>query len=142
MHNLLILEKIRDPKVKDVQNMFGDVWSGEGLEALYKQGLLYALDITILDCVASPVDNASNRYGHATFTLLRQDAQSKGLEPIAVWVSGKNVDGRPRIYTRKTASPGAWLYALQAAKASIMVCAIWLRHAYLWHVVPELCKRP
>lgn len=105
------------------------------MEALYNEGRLYALDMTILDCVSSPGDNASGRYTHATFTVLRQDAQSKALEPIAIWISGKNVDGRPRVYTRKNASPGAWLYALQAVKASIFH-AIWLRHAYLWHVVP------
>jgi len=137
MHNLLILEKVRDdPTVEDAKSRLGDAWSAAGIDALYKEGLLYALDMSILDCVALPEDNASNRYAHATFTLLRQDAQSKALEPIAIWISGKNVDGQPRIYTRKAASPGAWLYALQAVKASIFVYGIWLRHAYLWHVVP------
>ncbi|MEO1083744.1 MAG: lipoxygenase family protein, partial [Acidobacteriota bacterium] len=36
---------------------------------------------------------------------------------------------------RGGASPGAWLYALQAAKTSITVYGIWLGHVYHWHIV-------
>src|SRR5262249_9182648 len=124
------------PRADDARRRFGEAWAQEGMEALYNEGLLYGLDTTIFDCVAAPTDNDRSRYTHATFTLLRQDAATKALEPIAIWISGKNVDGRPRIYTRTKASPGAWLYALQAAKVSLYVYGIWLRHVYLWHIVP------
>jgi hypothetical protein len=40
-----------------------------------------------------------------------------------------------QIFTRATATDGAWLYALQAAKASITVFGIWLGHVYHWHLV-------
>ncbi len=134
VHNLIILERVRE-KVREVQDRFGDVWNQEGMEALSNEGRLYALDMTVFDAISKPEDNSSGRYTHATFTLLRQDDQSKALEPIAIWISGKNFDGRSRIFTRKVALPGAWLYALQAAKASITVCGIFLRHVYLWHVL-------
>lgn len=130
------MEKIRNPQAEGVKSRFGDDWNAAGMEASYREGRLYALDMTILDCVASPAEDASSRYAHAKFTVLRQDSQTKALEPIAIWVSGKSVDGRPRIYTRSKVKPGAWLYALQAVKVSITVYGIWLRHAYLWHVVP------
>jgi hypothetical protein len=136
-HNLIILEKIQGPLVEKVKNLFGDVWTAEGMEALGNQGRLYALDMTIFECLSVPTDNPSGRYTHSTFTVLRRNAETKTLEPIAIWISGKNVDGRPRIYTRAKASPSAWLYALQAAKVSITVYAIFLRHVYLWHVVPS-----
>jgi len=136
VHNFIVLEKIRAPQADSARSRLGVFWDSEGMEASYGEGRLYALDLTILDTVASPEDNAAGRYTHATYTILRQDANSKTLEPIAIWISGKCVDGRPRIYTRTNATPGSWLYALQAVKASITVHAIWLRHAYLWHVVP------
>jgi len=106
------------------------------MEATYQDGNLYALDLTVFDAIASTAPTASGRYTHATFTVLRRNAQTKALEPIAIWISGKNVDNRPRIYTRSKATPGAWLYALQAVKVSVTVCGIFLRHVYLWHVVP------
>jgi hypothetical protein len=136
-HNLIILEKIQESRVEKVKSLFGDVWTTEGMEALYSEGRLYALDLTIFECVSAPVDNARRRYTHSTFTVLRQDSRTKALEPIAIWISGKNVDGRVRIYTRAKATPGAWIFALQAVKVSITVYAIWLRHVYLWHIVPS-----
>jgi Lipoxygenase len=135
VHNFVILEKIQEAGAEAVKSRFGNIWDTEGMDALYKDGWLYALDMTVFDSIAKPADNSSGRYTHATFTLLRQDAQSKALEPLAIWVSGENVDGRARIYTRKTATSGAWLYALQAAKSSLTVCGIFLRHVYLWHVL-------
>src|SRR5262249_35930835 len=39
------------------------------------------------------------------------------------------------VYARGTASSGAWLYALQAAKTSITVFGVWLGHVYHWHLV-------
>jgi len=38
-------------------------------------------------------------------------------------------------YSARSASPGAWLYALQAAKTSVTVYGIWLGHVYHWHLV-------
>jgi hypothetical protein len=136
-HNFIVLEKIRGSRVETVKSLFGDAWAAEGMEALGNDGRLYALDFTIFECVSAPTDNAQSRYTHSTFIVLRQDSRTKALEPFAIWISGKNVDGRARIYTRTKASPGAWLYALQAVKVSLTVYAIWLRHVYLWHLVPS-----
>src|ERR1043166_968459 len=135
-NNLVVLEKVREPQVEKVKSLFGDTWTAEGMEALCKQGRLYALDMTVFECLSKPADNPNGRYTHSTYTLLRQDPGTKALEPIAIWVSGKNMDGRPRIYTKTKATPGAWLYALQAVKVSMTVYAVFLRHVYLWHVIP------
>ena len=136
VHNFIVLEKIRDAQAESIKQRFGDAWGSEGMEASYKEGNLFALDLTVFDAIASTAKTASGRYTHATFTVLRRDPKTKALEPVAVWISGKNVDGRPRIYTRAKATSGAWLYALQAVKVSVTVCGIFLRHVYLWHVVP------
>jgi hypothetical protein len=135
VHNFIVLEKIQAAQAA-VKSRLEDVWASEGMDALSADGQLYTLDLTIFDVLSKPEDNPSGRYTHATFTVLKQDAQTKALEPIAIWVSGKNLDGRPRIYTRKNATSGAWLFALQAVKTSITVAGIFLRHVYLWHVVP------
>jgi hypothetical protein len=39
------------------------------------------------------------------------------------------------VFIRGQATDGAWLYALQAAKASVAVYGIWLGHVYHWHIV-------
>jgi hypothetical protein len=67
-------------------------------------------------------------------TLLVRDPRSKTLTPIAVVVSGYQGRGLQR-YSRASATDSAWLYALQAAKASITVYGVWLGHVYHWHLV-------
>jgi Lipoxygenase len=136
-HNLIALEKLTQSRADEIKSRFGPAWASEGLDAACSEDRLYALDMSIFDCLPPAPATGRDRFTHATFTLLRQDPESKALTPVAVWISGKNYDGRPRLYTRKTASTGAWLFALQAAKVSITVYAIWLRHVYLWHIVPS-----
>src|SRR5262249_42357691 len=58
----------------------------------------------------------------------------KSLTPVAIIVSGHGGRGR-RLYRRGAASDGAWLYALQAAKASATLFGVWLGHVYHWHLV-------
>jgi hypothetical protein len=67
------------------------------------------------------------RFTPSTVTLLTQDPGTKALTPTAVLVSGYQGQGGQR-FTRGNATDGAWLYALQAAKASIAVFGVWLGH--------------
>jgi Lipoxygenase len=67
-------------------------------------------------------------------TLLTQDPATKALTPVVILVSGYLGQGL-QLFTRATATDGAWLYALQAAKASITVFGIWIGHVYHWHLV-------
>src|SRR6201999_4545979 len=46
-----------------------------------------------------------------------------------------------RIYSRQNSSPGAWLYALQAAKSSVTLYGIWLGHVYHWHSITAAMQR-
>ena len=54
------------------------------------------------------------------------------LTPLAVRVVAQD---NAVAYSARSASPGAWLYALQAAKTSVTVYGIWLGHVYHWHLV-------
>jgi len=133
-HNLLVLEKINGAKAVEVKELFGDAWHTEEMRTLSNKGLLYGIDMRLFDFLASSVPSPSGKYTHATFTVLKQDPQTKNLVPVAVWISGKNVAAPATVFTRANASPSAWIWALLAAKVSITVHAIFFRHVYLWHV--------
>ncbi len=85
--------------------------------------------MSILESVGStsPPDGTV-RFVPATLTTLKQDATSKQLIPVSVTVWTKGVS--PVTYGK---TDNAWLWALQAAKASITVWGIWLGHVYHWH---------
>ena len=112
--------------------MFGDAWGPEDDDAR-AAGLLWVIDLSIFEGVATQRVGDGERFCPATITLLRQDAASKNLEPVAVRVSGEG--GRDaKVFARRAASESAWLYAVQAAKASVGVYGIWLGHVYHWHI--------
>ena len=111
---------------------FGNVWKGENLDAAQKAGLLYAIDMSILDPLEPFIAlDGTTRFTPGTITLLKQDPQTKELAPAAILVSTPNA-GPPRVYGSNDA---AWLWALQAAKTSITVWGIWLGHVYHLHIV-------
>ena len=129
---LLVLEKVDDAKAAVFAAEFGNVWTTENLGPLQKDGLVYAIDMSILASL-EPFDarDGTVRFTPGTITLLTQDPQSKELAPAAILVSTPNA-GPPRVYGSKDT---AWLWALQAAKTSITVWGIWLGHVYHLHVV-------
>jgi hypothetical protein len=129
--NMLVLEKVDDAQATVFATDFGNVWASENLGALQKAGLLYAIDMSILASLEPfTARDGSVRFAPGTITLLEQDPKTKALSPAAILISTTN--SRPRVYG---SSDPAWLYALQAAKASVTVWGIWLGHAYQWHVV-------
>ena len=133
VYNLLILEKVRDAQFDSIKKVFQSVWTPE-LDGLYDAGRLYVIDLSIFNSVKPHNVNGFKRFTPSTITLLKQDAQSKAITPLAIHVSGYE-GANAQIYTREGATESAWLYALQAAKVSVTVYGIWLGHVYHWHIV-------
>lgn len=129
--NLLVVEKVDSARFGELTKEFGDAWADEEVRDLQAAGLLYAIDMSILESLEPfHAPDGSVRFAPATLTLLKQDPKSKELTPVSirVWTTGVS----PRVYVSKD---NAWLWALQAAKTSITVWGIWLGHVYHWHTV-------
>jgi Lipoxygenase len=132
-YNLIIPEKVSAAKTARARRHFDAVWSAE-LEALAASESLYMIDMSVFQALQPQTVNGATRFTPSTVTLLTQDARTKALAPIAVTVTGYQGRGR-QLFTRANSKDGAWLYALQAAKASITVFGVWLGHVYHWHLV-------
>lgn len=133
VYNLLILQKVQRAQIDALKTLFQTVWTPEW-EALYAAGRLYVIDLSIFATLPPQTVKGFERFTPSTVTLLQQDANTKAITPIAVHVAGYN-NSTSQLYTPTTATPSAWLYALQAAKTSITVYGIWLGHVYHWHIV-------
>jgi hypothetical protein len=131
-YNLLILAKVGPALLAELQAVFPGSWTPE-LDAAAAAGLLYAIDLRLYEKLEPQTVNNKPRFTPATLTVLVQDAATKALLPELVRVSGYQGAGATT-YSRKGASPSAWLYALQAAKTSVTVYGIWLGHVYHWHI--------
>lgn len=131
-YNLIVLEKVDSADRFDtLAEQFGDALATDEARAAHADGLLYAIDMSILASVgASTAPDGSTRFTPGTITMLTQDPKSKALTPFAVQVILK--DGTTHAYS---SSDNAWIWALQAAKTSITVWGIWLGHVYHWHIV-------
>jgi hypothetical protein len=140
-YNLLILERVDQKQSAKVAAEFGDAWAAEEMDAAVSAGRAYMIDMTIFEPLP-PFHKATfepmppfrrseeTRFTPGTLTVLKQDPTSKELTPTMIKVSTEG--GPAYTYTKKNR---AWLYALQAAKASITVWGIWLGHVYHWHIV-------
>ena len=130
-YNLLVLAKVDAERAGELERQLRDAWTKEDMGALQAAGLLYEIDMSILESLGpSTAIDGSTRFTPATVTVLKQDPDSKALTPIAIkaWTER----GPSHVYVR---DDNAWLYALQAAKTSITVWGIWLGHVYHWHIV-------
>src|SRR5204863_2518234 len=130
-YNLLILQRVGAEQHDKYRRAFGAAW-GPDTDALYAEGRLYAIDLSLFDALGRKTVDGETRFTPGTITLLEQDAQSKALLPFAIRVTAGGAGGATRIYRR---GDPAWLYALQAAKTSITVYGVWLGHVYHWHIV-------
>jgi hypothetical protein len=131
-YHLLVLQKVSAPQLPALKSAFQGIWASEDLDALYTDGRLYVIDLSIFNTVEPQIVNGFVRFTPSTITLLQQDRQTKSLTPIAILVSGPAGRSNTQIYLR---THPAWLYALQAAKTSVTVYGIWLGHVYHWHLV-------
>jgi hypothetical protein len=132
-YNLIIPERVRRARARELRRQFGSAWNSQ-VRAALAAGNLYVIDMSRFEALRPQTVNGAPRFTPATLTLLIRDPQTMSLTPVAIIVSGH--DGSDRtLYTRPGATDGAWLYALQAAKASITVFGVWLGHVYHWHLV-------
>jgi hypothetical protein len=129
----------------------GDDAAWQQIESSYQKDKLYVIDLKILESLPPRHWNDEGtdvvRFNPATVTLLEMK-EDKSLEPAFIWVHrpgykrGKaEIPSDTRIYSRRGSSPGAWLYALQAAKSSVTLYGIWLGHVYHWHSIPAAMQR-
>ncbi len=132
-YNLIIPEKVTGAKLAAVKRHFNAVWTSAH-DALAASGSLYVIDMSRFQSLQPQSAGGATRFTPATITLLEQDTRTKALTPIAITGSGHNGQNR-QMYTRANSSDGAWLYALEAARASITVFGVWLGHVYHWHLV-------
>jgi Lipoxygenase len=132
-YNLLIVEKVTGSKIDLLRAKFGSSWTAE-LDATAAAGNLYFIDMSRFEAFKPQFVAGAFRFTPATVTLLSQNPETKALSPVAIAVSGYLGQGL-QLFTRTTATPSAWLYALQAAKTSITVFGIWIGHVYHWHLV-------
>jgi Lipoxygenase len=133
-YNLIIPERVRGDRADELRHEFGDAWTRK-VRAALEAGNLYVIDMSRFERLQPPQSvNGAPRFTPGTVTLLIRDPQKKSLEPVAIIVAGHKGSGR-QVYPRDTATNGAWLYALQAAKASVTLFGVWLGHVYQWHIV-------
>ncbi len=127
-YNLLILERV-GPDVRRFKDMLGADWTAR-MEEAWQAGNLYVIDMTFFTPFEAHAVSGSPRFTPGTLTFLQRNPETRAITPFAVRVT--NAAGDAVLY--RDEDP-AWLYALQAAKASITVWGIWLGHVYHWHVV-------
>jgi Lipoxygenase len=130
--NLIIPERVTPARARNLRGRFGTAWTRR-VRAALAAGNLYAIDISLFETL-QPQSMGVPRFTPGTVVLLTRNPRTKSLTPVAIVVSGYKGRGR-RVYTRAGATDGAWLYALQAAKASVTLYGIWLGHVYHWHIV-------
>ena len=132
-YNLILPERVRGARARALRATFGPAWT-RALRRLADAGALYVIDLRRFESLRPQTAGGATRFTPATVTLLARHPRTGALTPVAIAVSGPAGAGR-RVYTRAGATDGAWLYALQAAKASITVYGVWLGHVYHWHIV-------
>lgn len=132
-YNLILPAKVSGANVRRVRARFKSIWT-QRHDALAAAGSLYQIDMSRFQALQPQTVNGAPRFTPSTVTLLEQDPSTKALTPIAITVSGYHGQNS-RTFARGRATDGAWLYALQAAKASITVFGVWLGHVYHWHLV-------
>ncbi|HEY2353600.1 MAG TPA: lipoxygenase family protein [Gaiellaceae bacterium] len=134
-YNLILLARITK-RAGELKKEFGQVWADEGMDAAVKAGLAYVIDTRIIETVEpyEPLVNGVRlppRFAPGAITLLKQNAKTKDLEPVAVKLFTAGTSDQTRIYKQYDS---AWIYALQAAKASLTTWGIWLGHVGHWHI--------
>lgn len=132
-YNLLILQKVQGNSLEKVKNVFSNQWK-DLLEPIQKQGLLYAIDLTIFNQFEASQVAGFDRWTPGAFVLLKQDKNTKELAPVCIQISKKERSDS-QIYTQENSTDATWIFALSAARAAVTVYGIWLGHVYHWHIV-------
>ena len=131
-YNLLVLQRVLPADGAALQDLFGPAWGNSGAPAALESGRLYAIDMRVWEGQGAEASrSASGRVTPSAVVLLRQN-DAKQMRPFCIRIS---IDGNSQVYARGECTDGAWLFALQAAKAAITVWGIWIGHVYHWHSV-------
>ena len=131
-YNLLILQKVNESTVVEAKDVFSSVW--DEISPFYESNNLFAIDLRIFSKWDTSKVKNFDRWTPGSYILLKQDPTTKKITPIAVYVSATN-KLNAQVFTRKTATDSAWIWALTAARTSVTVYGIWLGHVYHWHIV-------
>lgn len=132
-YNLILLRKVQSADAAAWRDLFGSAWTPT-LDAAANAGLLYVIDLRIYETLQPQHVAGFPRFTPSTVTVLVQDAATKALTPELIRVAGGG--NQPKVFSRRgSATPSAWVYALQAAKVSVTVYGIWIGHVYHWHIV-------
>lgn len=131
-YNLLFLQKVKDTEYTEITTIFEKVL--DEIKPAFEEGNLYSIDLRIFSNWDSSKVKGFDRWTPGSYILLERNSNTKKLTPIAVYVSAKN-NLNAQIFTRKTATDSAWIFALMAARTSVTVYGIWLGHVYHWHIV-------
>jgi hypothetical protein len=126
--NAIILETVTPARRDAIKSTHGGAWTDE-METLHAAGGLYIIDMTFFAKFPPATVDGFPRFTPSTLTFLKREGD--GIVPFAIRVSKQN-DADARMFVP---SDRAWLYALQAAKASITVWGIWIGHVHHWHIV-------
>lgn len=132
-----------------LRKRFGAEWVDPPMQRMIRDGSLFMLDMTIFESMDPPTASSSPRFSPSTLTLFELDATRAAFIPFLIRVSdGINVQvycgpiipvvagfAVPAFTPTVVTTPNAWLYALQALKASTTVWGIWLGHVYRFHIV-------
>ena len=131
--NLILPRRVTAGAARALRRKFGSAWTRE-VRAAEAAGNLYLIDLSLFETLQPHSVDGVARFTPGTVTLLTHNPRTKSLTPVAIVVSGYKGRGR-RVFSRAGATDSAWLYALQAAKASVTLYGIWLGHVYHWHIV-------
>lgn len=130
--NIVPLERLAEPRADVFRTLLGPDWTPFMARTLAERRL-FVIDMRIFEGVDPPT-TANPRFTPATVTFLEFIEADKRFRPFKVGVSNGE---RAVIYDSEDEGHPcqAWIYALQAAKASITVWGIWLGHVYRYHMV-------
>ena len=120
-YNLIIPERVTQasgPEPCDPSS--ASAWDSRVRSALERPANLYVIDMSRFESLQPQTVNGAPRFTPATITLLIRNPRTRQtLRPVAIIVSGNQGSGRTGCSRGRRPANGAWLYALQAAKASV-----------------------
>jgi hypothetical protein len=101
-YNLLVLAKVGEGRAAELEKEFSGAWTTEGMADLYAAGLLYEIDMGILDSVkTSKALDGSVRFAPATVTVAEAGSRVEGAhadrhQGVGARPAGARVHRTPR----------------------------------------------
>ncbi len=134
---ILPIKVVTQADVPGFKSRVGPLWDDNVMGPLIQSMALFVIDMSVFASIDPPTAS-SPRFTPVTLAFLSLNAPTPltpTFTPFLIQVSdGSNTQVYTTIPTGLVA-PSAWLYALQALKASTTVWGIWLGHVYRYHMV-------